>query len=247
MRESTLQPVTTASDSDSQCPAIPPRDATAISSLTSLGYRIPHTQRSQHLAAPFRDRRNESSDPSKPDTSRAPCPPSAPRRPGCASSMRAPDRLARDPARPRAAYRSAAGPTSASFMMSSGSSERGLSDVSTTKSLSSRRRHPHQRTLGAVAVAAAAEQRDHAAPASARAPPESRCAARRRCARSPPPPETAARVDALEPSGNRAARRDAAGDGRQVHAVTQPAPAAARMFSTLIRPTSADSTGWRAP
>jgi hypothetical protein len=52
-------------------------------------------------------------------------------------------------------------PTSASFMIASGSSERGLSLVSTTKSLL-RGRLAHQRPLGAVAVAAASEQRDDA-------------------------------------------------------------------------------------
>ena len=39
----------------------------------------------------------------------------------------------------------------------SGSSDRGLSDVRTTMSLNLRRGHAHQRTLGAVAVASAAE------------------------------------------------------------------------------------------
>ena len=48
-------------------------------------------------------------------------------------------------------------------MIASGSSERGLSDVTTTRSASARRDLAHQRPLGAVAVAAAAEHDDQAA------------------------------------------------------------------------------------
>ena len=55
-----------------------------------------------------------------------------------------------------------------SSMISAGSSERGLSDVSTTRSLSRAGDRAHQRTLGAIAIAAAAEHRDQPARASGR-------------------------------------------------------------------------------
>ena len=48
-------------------------------------------------------------------------------------------------------------PTRASFMMAMGSSERGLSEVSTTKSLASPARPAHQRTLSSITIAATPE------------------------------------------------------------------------------------------
>ena len=47
-------------------------------------------------------------------------------------------------------------------MIASGSSERGLSEVTIATSASRARDLPHQRPLAAVAVAAAAEHDDHA-------------------------------------------------------------------------------------
>ena len=55
-------------------------------------------------------------------------------------------------------------------MIASGSSLRGLSEVTTTTSARSTRDPAHQRPLAAVAVAARAEDDDHAAPPRARAP-----------------------------------------------------------------------------
>ena len=57
-------------------------------------------------------------------------------------------------------------------MIACGSSERGLSEVTIVQSLSSHGDAAHQRALGAVAVAAAAEHGDHAArlAAAARSP-----------------------------------------------------------------------------
>ena len=48
-------------------------------------------------------------------------------------------------------------------MMAAGSSLRGLSEVTTTTSAPRGRDLPHERALGAVAVAAAAEDHDHPA------------------------------------------------------------------------------------
>jgi hypothetical protein len=104
-----------------------------------------------------------------------------------------------------------------------------------------RRRLPHQRTLGAVAVAAASEQRDDALGIRPRATAIT-FAARRRYGRSPPPPRTAGLRRFARSAPARRALRDARRDGFRRQAVLSPAQHAARMLYTLILPISGDST-----
>ena len=75
-----------------------------------------------------------------------------------------------------------------SSMMRAGSSERGLSEVTIDEVAEPRRHRAHQRPLGPIAIAAAAEHRDHAGRLPAAAPSPAGSSARRRCARSRRPP-----------------------------------------------------------
>ena len=126
-------------------------------------------------------------------------------------------------------------PTSTSFMISSGSSLRGLSLVRMTRSLPS---PPlaHQRTLPPVTISATSEYRNHAIRVQPRAT-ATHSAARHPCGNNPPPPQTAARIHALKSARHPGACRDSAHDLFRRNLVTDcQRSIAARMLYTLISP-----------
>ena len=136
-------------------------------------------------------------------------------------------------------------PASISARIAAGSSERGLSDVSTTSSASERGDPAHLRALAAVAVAAAAEDDVHAPAArgaSARQVPE-RALERARLVRVVDEDREAARVrDALQAARDARDGRERRGDrGRARCRARCRRHAAARRFSAFGRPRSGDA------
>ena len=148
------------------------------------------------------------------------------------------------PGGPRCARRRSRGragtPARISSMIAPGSSERGLSEVTIAPSARRAAISPHQRALAAIAIAAAAEDDDHARP---RVTPRARleharqrvraCARSRRAPRSPVPRRRA-----------RTARRAPAAPAAPSHSAASSAPSARAAaiaqsaFSTLNRPGS---------
>ena len=132
-----------------------------------------------------------------------------------------------------------------SSMIASGSSERGLSEVTIATSASRARDLAHQRALVAVAVAAAAEHADQRARRSAAGGAQGRSRASRGCARSRP-----GRANGLarrRPARSARARGAAsASAAAAASSSARPAPrrsrARARAFSTLNCPGSGSRT-----
>ena len=107
-------------------------------------------------------------------------------------------------------------------MIASGSSERGLSDV-TIDDVGELGGDPaHQRPLAAVAVAAGAEDDDHAPVAELRAPRRALSRASPACARSRRDGERLALVDRLEPARDAVDARDPGGDRVLVEVEQEP-------------------------
>ena len=120
-----------------------------------------------------------------------PLPAISTRSPGCAIANRAldrrraiDDRQARSVARRRRRSAGIAMPRLISSMMRSGSSRARVVGGDHDDVAQACRDHAHQRALGPIAIAAAAEHRDEPAAAPAGAPSRAGSSARRRCARS---------------------------------------------------------------
>ena len=129
--------------------------------------------------------------PRSPGSPRGPCRRAAPRRAAPACAMRLRDRRARGRRCTSTRSRRARPGEDLRRGWRSGFSLRGLSLVTTTRSACRSATRAHQRALGRVAVAAAAEhapQLRRRAPRPAGAAPAAPCRARRACGRSRPPP-----------------------------------------------------------
>ena len=119
-------------------------------------------------------------------------------------------------------------------MIASGSSERGLSEVTIARSASSRRDLPHQRPLAAVAIAAGAEHDDHAPARRARAPHGAPWRASRACARSRRGRRTAApRRSPRSGPGRPSTLATPSAIASSSRSSSSPAATAPRTFSTL--------------
>ena len=169
------------------------RPLSAIAAATRVTHATPDLRapRAPAPRAPPPRRRTAASGRRSPGTSRAPCRRSArdrraaPARSPCAIAARAIDDRQRR--RCAAVLRARVGgvmPRWISSMIRSGSSLRGLSDVIDDQIAQPAGDRAHQRPLGAIAIAAAAEHGDQPAAARAAAPSRAGSAARRRCARS---------------------------------------------------------------
>ena len=136
-------------------------------------------------------------------------------------------------------------------MMASGFSLRGLSLVTTTRSAFFSRHRRHQRALGRVAVAAAAEHAPQLAAALLRQRPQrlqAPCPARRACGRSRPPPAAGpARCSRSMRPGTGSRSAQAATARASGTPIARIAPSTPSRLETLYWPISRVRSTWRSP